>query len=63
MQKHLSFSLDNNEKISKYCNQLEIGGKGILSLTYSVVEASLIEASLMIDVYIIHGYFQFLLHM
>lgn len=32
-------------------------------LWLSVVEASLIEASLTIDVYIIHGYFQFLLHM
>lgn len=43
--------------------QLENGGKGIWSLTRSAVQASHIKASLKIDdVYIIHGYFQFLLH-
>lgn len=50
------------QSIVTHC-ELEIGGKGTLSLTYSVVEDSLIKASLMIDVYIIHSYFQFLLHM
>lgn len=43
---------------------LAIGGKGVWSLTHSVVQASHIKASLKIDdAYIIHGYIQFSWHM
>lgn len=41
---------------------LEIGGKGLWSLTYRQVQASHIKTSLKMDhVYIVHGYFQLLL--
>jgi len=50
------------QSIVTHCG-LETGGKGMGSLTHSVVQASHIKASLKIDdVYIIHGNFQFLLH-
>lgn len=50
------------QSIVTHCG-LEIGGKGIWSLTRSVVQASHVKVLFKIgDVYVVHGYFKFFLH-